>query len=119
MKIAIIGGGPIGVEAALYGACAGHDVQLFERGRIAENVRQWGHVRVFTEWKRNRSPLALRLLAEMGVALPPEEETSTGDELADYVQRLAQLELLRGRVHEGAVVESLTREGCLKSDFID
>lgn len=118
MKIAIVGGGPIGIEAALYGACAGFDVHLYERGRLAENVRQWGHVGLFTEWKRNRSPLAVRLLREAGAELPPEETTSSGDELADYVVRLAALPQLRGRLHPQTEVASITRERTLKSDYI-
>jgi thioredoxin reductase len=119
MKVAVIGGGPIGVEAALYGACAGFDVQLFERGRLCENVRQWGHVGVFTEWARNRSPLAVGLLQERGATLPPAESTSTGDELADYVMRLAALPPLRGRLSPQTEVLSVARERCLKSDFIN
>ncbi|MBV9469982.1 MAG: FAD-dependent oxidoreductase, partial [Abitibacteriaceae bacterium] len=118
-RIAIIGGGPIGMEAALYGACAGLDVRLYERGRIAENVRQWGHIRFFTEWKRNRSPLASRLLTERGFELPDGETTSSGNELADYVLRLTTLEPLRGRIYPQTEVLRLTRERCLKSDFIN
>jgi thioredoxin reductase len=60
-RVVVIGGGPIGVEAAFYGVCAGYDVQLFERGQLCANVRDWGHIGLFTEWKRNRSPLAVRL----------------------------------------------------------
>ncbi len=118
MRVAIIGGGPIGMEAALYGAIAGFDVQLFERGRLAENVRQWGHVNVFTEWKRNRSPLAARLLKERGATLPAEETNSSGDELADYVTKLSGLEPLRGRIFPQTPVLQLGRERCLRSDFI-
>ena len=118
-RIAIIGGGPIGVEAALYSACAGFDEQLFETGeRVAANVRRWGFVQVFTEWKRNRSPLAVKLLSEADVALPPDESYSSGDELADYVEKLTQLPPLRGKIHTRTYVVSITREGCLKSDFI-
>ena len=116
MKIAILGGGPIGVEAALYGAFAGFDVALFERGQIAQHVREWGHVQVFTEWKRNRSPLAVRLLQQRGLTLAPAETTSTGNELAEYVLRLAALPPLRGRLHPQTEVMALTRECCLKSD---
>ena len=118
-RIAIIGGGPIGVEAALYGACAGFDVQVYERGRLAENVRAWGYINVFTEWKRNRSPLACRLLTAQAVLLPDGETTSSGDELAAYVAQLAALEPLRGRIQEHTEVVSITRERCLKSDFIN
>lgn len=117
-RIAIIGGGPIGVEAALYGAVAGFDVQLFECGQIADSVRRWGFVQVFTEWKRNRSPLAFRLLREAGATLPPDDSYSSGDELADYVARLAELPPLRGRISTQTQVIAITRERCLKSDFI-
>lgn len=117
MKIAVIGGGPIGIEAALYGAVAGHDVRVFERGRLAENVRQWGHVRVFTEWQRNRSPLAHRLLDEKGLHVYPDDTRVSGDELADHVLRMASLNPLKGRVYTQTEVLSLTREGCLKGDY--
>jgi hypothetical protein len=117
-RVAIIGGGPIGVEAALYGAVAGFDVRLFERGEIAHNVRRWGFVQVFTEWGRNRSPLAQRLLRESGEVLPSDDAYSSGYELAAYVERLAQLPPLSGRIHANTEVISITRERCLKSDFI-
>lgn len=120
MKIAIIGGGPIGVEAALYGALAGFDVALFESGpRLAHNIRQWGHVHVFTEWERCRSPLAVRLFDEQRTLLPPKESTPSGDELADYVVALAALPPLKGRIFTGNRVLALTRQACLQSDFID
>jgi len=117
MKIAIIGGGPIGVEAALYGACAGLDVTLFERGRIGENVRAWGHVHLFTEWGRDRSPLAVRLLTQRGDTLPPDDVCPKGDELATFLQRIVALPILRGRVVPQCEVESLTRQDALKSDL--
>ncbi|HEX8234690.1 MAG TPA: FAD-dependent oxidoreductase [Abditibacteriaceae bacterium] len=118
-RIAVIGGGPIGVEAALYGACAGFDVHLYEQGRIAENVRQWEYIGLFTEWGRNRSPLACRFLQERGETLPPAELTSRGGELADYVVRLTSLAPLQGRVHPQTQVVAVTRERVLKSDFLD
>ncbi len=118
MKVAVLGGGPIGVEAALYGACAGFDVSLFERGQIAQSVREWGHVQVFTEWNRNRSPLATQLLHTSGVLLPSRESYSSGYELADFVQKMAELPPLRNRVFSYTQVRAITRESCLKSDFI-
>jgi hypothetical protein len=117
-RIAIIGGGPIGVEAALYGCAVGFDVALFERGNIADNVRRWGFVQVFTEWRRNRSPLAVRLLTDAGFNLPPDETYSSGEALADYVEKLSQLPLLQGRVFTQTEVLSVTRARCLKSDFL-
>lgn len=117
-RIAIIGGGPIGVEAALYGAVAGFDVCLFERGDIAAHVRQWDFVQVFTEWGRNRSPLAARLLEMEGEVLPPADTYSSGTELVQYIEKLSSLPVLQGRILTKTEVVSLTRDGCLKSDFI-
>ena len=117
MKIAIIGGGPVGMEALLYGTLAGADVRLFERGRIGENVRRWGHVGLFTEWKRDRSPLGERILRERGDALPDGETSPRGDQVADYLMRLASLPKLRTRIFSQTEVKSLTREGLLKHDL--
>ncbi len=117
MKIAIIGGGPIGMEALLYGTLAGVDARLFERGRIGENVRRWGHVGLFTEWKRDRSPLGERILRERGDNLPAAETFPSGDQLADYLMRLASLPKLRNRIISQTEVKSLTREGLLKHDM--
>jgi hypothetical protein len=117
MKIAILGGGPIGIEAALYGTVAGFDVHVYERGRIGDNVRQWGYVRLFTEWERNRSPLAAKLLAQRGDVLPPAEENSTGDQLCDYLVRISSLAQMRGKISPQTEVLSVARDGLIKSDF--
>ena len=119
MKVIIVGGGPIGVEAALYGTYLGFEVQLFERGELCANVRAWRHIGLFTEWARNRSPLATRLLSENNIAPADDNTTSTGAQLADYVAQIAALEPLRGRVHCHSEVVSITRERTLKSDFYD
>ena len=116
MKIAVIGGGPIGMEALLYGTRAGAEVRLFERGRIGENVRRWGHVGLFTPWKLDRSPLGERLLRERGDALPDEETSPHGNQLADYLLRLASLPELKNKISSQTEVVSLTREGMLKHD---
>jgi len=118
-QIAIIGGGPIGVEAALYGACAGYHIQLFEKGDIASNVQRWGYVPFFTQWKRNRSPLAVRLLTEAGINLHDGETTSPGYELARYIRHIAELPVLQNVLFPHHEVKAISREGCLKSDFID
>ena len=46
-RIAIVGAGPIGLEAALHGQSLGHRVQVYERGTIGENMNRWGHVTLF------------------------------------------------------------------------
>ena len=64
-RTAIIGGGPLGLEAALYASRLGHTVFLFEREpEIAPDVRAWAHVTMFTDWSRNRSSLGELALRE-------------------------------------------------------
>ena len=66
-KLAILGAGPIGLEAALVAHSAGYDVKIFERGEIADSVRQWGHVRMFSPFKMNASVEGIALLRARGV----------------------------------------------------
>ncbi len=48
LPIAVIGGGPVGLAAAVHLKTRGQPVKLYEAGRgIAANVRDWGHVRLF------------------------------------------------------------------------
>ena len=57
-RIAIIGAGPAGLEAALYARALGWRVHLFEREPlIAWGVRAWGHVSMFSAWGELRTPL--------------------------------------------------------------
>ena len=55
-RIAILGAGPIGLEAALAAAERGWPFTVYEcADAVAGHVRQWGHVRVFTPWDMNVS----------------------------------------------------------------
>ena len=93
-RIAIIGAGPIGLEAALYARYLGYDVDLYERGYVCESVRQWGHVKLFTPFRHLASTLGLAALAahDPGFLSPPSDELLTGHEwLEHYLLPLASL----------------------------
>ena len=61
----VLGGGPLGLEAALYASRLGHAVSLFEQGtETAAQVRTWAHVPMFTPWASLRSPLGEMVLKE-------------------------------------------------------
>jgi len=110
-RIAVLGGGPIGVEAALYAAALGHDVRLDEADAIGGHVRLWGHVEMFSPWRLNRSALGRRTLARTG--LPPADDTHypTGREFVEsYLEPLARCRELSGRVHEGQRVVQIGRD---------
>jgi hypothetical protein len=120
-KIAILGGGPIGLEAALYARYLGYEVEIFERGRVCENVLRWGHVRMFSPFGMNSSPLALAALAAQDDAFDPPaaDELLTGREWVQrYLLPLAQSDLLIDGLRERAEVISVGRENCLKGDYV-
>src|SRR5207302_9710762 len=56
-RIAVLGAGPVGLEAALYAATLGLPVTVFDAGRVGEHLRQWGHVRLFSPFGLNSTPL--------------------------------------------------------------
>lgn len=118
-KIAILGAGPIGLEAALYARFLGYEVVLYERGRVGEHLRQWGHVRMFTPFGMNRSPLGLAALTTQDESwTPPHDDVLlTGAEFAaQYLEPLAQSDLLSDSLRLGHEVLAIGREGFLKGD---
>jgi thioredoxin reductase len=95
LRIAVIGTGPIGIEAALYARACGLAVALFDRGGIADHVRRWGHVRLFTPFGMNCTPLGLKTLRAEKSSLPGETDILTGREYRDaYLVPLAESEVL-------------------------
>lgn len=118
-NIVVVGAGPIGLEAAAAAHAAGHAVTLLERGDVADHVRQWGHVQLFTDFGMNAGPAGRSLAAAAGVALPGEDEQLTGAAWRDrYLLPLANL--LRGqvRLETGATVRHVSRRRLLKNDAV-
>ena len=115
-RIAILGAGPIGLEAALAAACRGDDFTVYEAApAVGGHVRRWGHVRTFTPWAMNVSPRMRTALpdAPAGDALP------TGAELADQLlEPVAALAQLAGRIRLSTRVLGVGREGLLKHEAI-
>ena len=117
--LAIIGAGPIGLEAAAAALDHGFDVQVFEQGDVGSHSIAWGHVRMFTPWRMNVGPAAARLLARAGWTAPDPEQCPTGLELVErLLQPLAALPELAKRVHTRAQVAHASRSGALKGDLI-
>jgi thioredoxin reductase len=101
-KVAVLGAGPIGLEAALYAKSAGLAVAVYDRGAIADHVRRWGHVRMFTPFGMNTTSLGLKtLLREKGSrSLPAPADLVTGREFRDaYLVPLGESELLLESLH--------------------
>ncbi len=120
-RIAVIGAGPIGLEAALYGVQAGYDVQVFERGCVASNVLDWGHVRLFSPFEMNASEWGRRAVDAASIIspLPKASDIVTGRELARrYLIPLSQLSELAGRIDEGVDVAAVSRSQTWKNELI-
>jgi thioredoxin reductase len=116
-RIAILGAGPIGLEAALYARALGYQVSVHERGLPGAHVRRWGFLRLFSPWRLNVSSLGLAELGRQGAALPDLDDVPTGDELvARYLEPLAAS--LGPALRCGTSVVAVSRRGLLKGDAI-
>jgi thioredoxin reductase len=115
--MAILGGGPVGLASLLRARAEGWDATLYERGRVGENVRGWGHVRMFSPLEMNRLEPDSRPArgGESGAA----EALLTG---AEYVERclepLARRPELSGRVRTETEVVAVSRDDLRKADEI-
>jgi thioredoxin reductase len=119
-RIAILGAGPIGLEAALYARYLGYDVDLYERGKACEALSRWGHVRMFTPFGQIGSPLGMAALKAQDPAWqPPDADTFlTGRELAErYYLPLAHSDLLADSLHEQVRVVAVGRDGLLPGEL--
>ncbi|HVS01057.1 MAG TPA: FAD-dependent oxidoreductase [Thermoanaerobaculia bacterium] len=119
-RIAILGAGPTGLEAALAAAESGHPFTVYEAApTVAGNVRAWGHVRLFTPWDLNVSPRMRRHLEAAGVEVPSGSECPTGDQLAErLLEPIAALPEIAPHLKLDTRVLSVGREGLLKHEEI-
>lgn len=119
-RIAILGAGPIGVEAAARAVNEGHDVGVYEAGEIGEHLRQWGHVELFSPWALNRSSCGETWLGERDIELAPGDEYPSAEEY-----RTQYLEPLAGAIADdvdfylGTKVLGVSRKYALKGELLD
>lgn len=119
-KIAIIGAGPIGLETALYARTLGYDVSVYEQGSIANNVKSWGFVQLFSPWPMNVTTLGRKTLAsENAWQEPGATACPTGAEYVErYLRPLATSRLLRDCIRQRTSVISIGRDDFWKGDAI-
>lgn len=118
-RVAVLGAGPIGLDAALACVDAGLPVTVYEAGdAVGAHVRAWGHVRLFTPWAMNTSPRmrahhARHHTTSIGDGCP------TGAELdAQVLQPIARSRALHERIKLRHKVVAIAREGLLKHEDI-
>ncbi len=118
-RIAILGAGPIGLEAGLYARTLGYPVTIYERGRIGEYWHRWGHVRLFSPFAMNATPLGRKAIqaADADHEFPSDDACISGREhLKAYLQPLAQVDALKNCVQAETQVVAVARRGFLKGD---
>lgn len=111
LPVVVIGAGPVGLAAAAHLLSRGIEPLVFEAGDdVAANVRDWGHVRLFSPWRYNVDKVAARLLEAEGWQAPAPTELPTGDELvALYLRPLAKILERAGQIRFGHRVLAITR----------
>ncbi len=118
-RIAVIGAGPIGLEAGLYALSLGARVQIHERKEVAQHVREWGHIRLFTPFEMNHTPLGRRALEAEGRALPDGDAVQSGaDWRESYLLPLAEGTGLADSLVRGSRIVTVGRRGMLKADHV-
>ena len=120
-SLVIIGAGPIGLETAVLASSKGLDFVVLEQGSIGENIRKWGHLRLFSPFWMNCSRLGLKHILESNPNyIPPDRnQYLTGDELVtSYLGPLGQAKSLSHRIFTEQEVEAIGRDQISKRDLI-
>jgi hypothetical protein len=113
LPVAVIGGGPVGLAAAAHLLARGLPAKVYEAGpTVASNVRDWGHVRVFTPWRYCVDPASTTLLSRYGWRSPAGEHCPTGAELVNtYLEPLAATPELAAVIETSARITAISRQG--------
>ena len=119
-RLAILGSGPTGLEAALAAAEQGWPFTVYEAGdHVAAHVREWGHVQLFTPWSMNVSGRMARHLEAAGLPVPDGDGCPTGHELCDrLLDPVAGLPQVSPAIRRDARVVAIGRRGLLKHEEI-
>lgn len=113
LPVAVIGGGPVGLAAAAHLVERGVPVKLYEAGSaVGANIRDWGHVRVFTPWRYCLDAASVALLKRQGWKQPAADVVPTGGEIVrDYLEPLAATPELSDIIETDARVVAISRFG--------
>ncbi|MCG7392898.1 NAD(P)-binding domain-containing protein [Microvirga sp. ACRRW] len=116
LPVAVVGAGPVGLAAAAHLIQRGMSVKVYEAGAtVGANVRDWGHVRLFSPWEYNTDTAARALLQSHGWQEPSGKAMPTGSDLYDaYLKPLAATPEMAAVIETGVQVKAITRLGADK-----
>lgn len=104
-RVAILGAGPMGLDAAVSCLRRGHEPIVLEAHTPGHNLRAWGPTRFFTPLGMNLSEAARTLMARPVAA----DALLTGPETAELLAQIAASEALAKHVHCNHRVIRITR----------
>jgi thioredoxin reductase len=119
-RLAILGAGPIGLEAALYARQLKLPVTIYERGRVGEHLQRWGHVRLFSPFSMNCTSLGRAAIRADNARyeFPADTDCMTGRQhVAAYLEPLAKSTELRECLRTETQVLAVGRRGFLKEEM--
>lgn len=110
--VAILGAGPVGLAAAAHLSLAGKGFILLEKGsEVAENIKSWQHVRLFSPWQYNVDKAAKQLLLKSSWTMPEESVLPTGQEIREaYLQPLANLPEIKPYISFNTTVVGISKK---------
>lgn len=118
IRLAVLGAGPIGIEAALAALEKGWQVHVYERGSIGDNIARWGHVRLFSPFALNHSRRGAELVSSKRVLPSPDDYLTGAEHLDSYLLPLASTTPLAECVHQHCRVVSVGRDRIGKGSLI-
>lgn len=112
LPIAVIGAGPVGLAAAAHLVARGETPVVFEIGAdVADSVRQWAHVRLFSPWRITLDKVSVSLLEAAGWQAPDLDALPTGGDLIrQYLQPLAELPSIKPHLRLNTRVTAVSRQ---------
>ena len=115
--VVVIGAGPIGLAAAAHLLERGLQPLILEAGpTAAADVRQWGHIRLFSPWQYNIDHAARRLLEPTGWSGPRPQALPFGRELVEnYLDPLAAVPAIAQALRTNSRVTAVSRVGLDKT----
>ena len=118
-RVAVLGAGPVGVEAALLALRDGFRVTLYDKGEIGDHLRQWGHVKLFSPFGFNVTSAGTDAIRRehRDHVLPGPNEFTTGANFREvYLIPLSMTPEIDGAMKAKTEVLAIARQGLFHSD---
>jgi hypothetical protein len=110
--IAVIGGGPVGIETALYARFLGYFVSIFESRRVGHRMLDWHHRKLAINVAECTTPLGIAAIKaqDPSYQIPDRSTVWSGKEYAEsYLLPLAKTDLLFDDIHFLSPVSNISR----------